>query len=168
MGEHRGSIESLLDELKEAFGDTPCPKDEEILKEGMGEVEYCGNPTAGLSGVRWMDLPARCYSKEKDFYFWPWLIDLTSVAYHYYLPGYLLITLENYDKAHVSQVISSLIPGDYMNAVEPLERFSRFTLKQKRFIKKYLEYMIQEHKKEVIEGTAEEAEKALKQYWGKY
>ncbi|NLW83923.1 MAG: hypothetical protein GXY41_05905 [Phycisphaerae bacterium] len=102
-------IDTLIHEIKQAFGDLPPPKDKEILRKGMAKAEYGGNKTAGLGGVRWQDLPERCYSEETNWYSWPWLDDLTPLAFCYYLPGYMIIAAQHYNQCDSDHVVQNLI-----------------------------------------------------------
>ena len=154
-------IDTLIHEIKQAFGDSPPPKDKEILRKGMAKAEYGGNKTAGLDGVRWQDLPERCYSKEKDWYFWPWLVDLTPLAFRYYLPGYMIIAAQHYNKCDSDSVVRELIidwkfifdesrKNDIVALVldrtdEKQKTFDLFSEQQKHEIRMVLEYLAVEY-----------------------
>ncbi|HML73698.1 MAG TPA: hypothetical protein PKB02_04300 [Anaerohalosphaeraceae bacterium] len=178
---NRISLDYLLNEIKEAFKDVPCPKDEDILLAGMAEAEYFGNLTAGLRGVKWIDLAAHCYSSETDFYSWPWLSDLTSVAYRYYLPGYMMIAIRYYDKCAVEDLVESLIlKGDFLIpefsdelrnelAGRRREKYDLFSLPQKHVIRLFLGYLDVTHLEDIQYWKPElTPQAALKQYWEEF
>ncbi len=169
MSETKITLEQVIGLIKEAFGNTSPPKDENILLE-HSECEYGGNKTAGLSGVRWIDFEERCYSKERDVYSWPYWFDLTPTAYHYYLPGYMTVAIKHPLNSNIDDVIDSLAldpPYNFIPAAQRKENFAFFTPQQKHAVKLFLEYVIQENPSEDVDDPGGLAKIALEQYWGK-
>ena len=180
----RMDIDTLIHEIKQAFGDSPPPKDKEILRKGMAKAEYGGNKTAGLGGVRWLDLPERFYSKETNWYSWPWLDDLTPLAFCYFLPGYMIIAAQHYSKCDSDHVVQNLIiDNKYFHekdksdlillgrksADEKRKTFELFSVQQKHAIRLFLEYLIAEYAEDIkFSEPKDTPQEALAQYWNKY
>jgi hypothetical protein len=169
------TFDELADKVMAAFSDVPYPGDNNIIGDCL-EFEYGKDPSRVLRGVNWRDLEKVSFVAETKTYALPYPGHLTPSAYHFYLPGYMLVLARHYRNATVwtYSIVSSLLlysEGDTLAIFEKehLKRFEMLNLTQKRVVRLFLEYLEQEYHDDIqFDDPAWTPRAALEQYWKKF
>lgn len=158
-------LEALKREIEAAFADVPYPGDEHIA---YSNIDADGSKlAAAFKGKPWKELTAH------DLH-WHEMAFLSREGLHYYLPAYLLASLEDHSGTLFEDIRPFTVYGlTLMDEDSPRSRrlresqskeFEIFTSAQKRAIRSFLEYARDAW---ADEFTAEDSpKKALDRYWG--
>jgi hypothetical protein len=135
------------------FSDTSYPGDKNIVEHESLEGDEVLNV---FSGKHWKQLTADTIDYHHDI-----LPIISPEAFRFYLPAYLIFTLDNFssDSNAVDHTVFGLCPPRPQNPLFEhfVSRMNVLTLEQKRAVKSFLELVKPEYKKEVSH--------ALKVYW---
>lgn len=160
-------LQALKQEIATAFADVPYPGDDAIV-DGHNPYDLESETLAkAFRGKHWKQLtPLELRNNE--------LVFLSPKALPFYLPAYLLGSLNDYGDTTYGSILEhtvfSLMLTDGDTAEERMsrqreqKRFAALTPAQKRAIRSFLEYARDELPDEFYHG--EEPRKALELYWG--
>ncbi len=127
-------MEPLIREIREAFAECTPPSDAQLLHpdcmDDVDVLEFYG-------GVRWQDM-----TDEMVVYGYAAPTAFSPLAFRYYLPAYLIWTLNNLDSAeHASEsILLALDPGTSKEMLHDFRKskFSLFTPAQIAVVKNFL------------------------------
>ena len=103
-------IASLKLQIARAFADVPSPGDDVddlVVTFGAGEGEDIAD---AFRGRHWKDMPLDLILE--NFYFASSLTHMTPQAFHYYLPGFLLLLLDRPDSEPDGPTLWNLAPPE--------------------------------------------------------
>jgi hypothetical protein len=157
-------LEALKQEIEAAFTGVLYPGDDRIA---YSNIDFDGSRlAAAFKGRHWKEL-------TPDEMHWNEMIFLSREGFHYYLPAYLLASLEDYNGTLNEDIRPLTVYGLTLSAEDtPLHRrlresrlkdFEVFTPAQKRAIRSFLEYARDEWTDEFPGG--DEPKQALERYW---
>lgn len=159
-----------------AFKDLRPPASNMLVQGDDGDSE---DIQKAFNGKHWRDI-------DFDFVLYEFtesLFFFSPSAYRFYLPAYLMMTLDNYSKADIIPdiIIATLqVPDNptddlfgkgkiFERLADDISRerskFELFTPEQKHAIRLFLEYMAKNHKDDFHNNEPQEA---LKCYWNKF
>lgn len=127
--------ELLITTIRLAFADVPYPGDDNISDpEGRDEGE---GATEAFRGRSWQSL-------KLDELWVPSLYSMTPEAFHYFLPAYLIRSLE--DEEDISDDLMSVLkpPTNIYSRNFFYSRYSKLTIAQKNVIQEYLNWTLKE------------------------
>lgn len=171
---NNNKIQSLKKMILTNFADLPHPGDNNIIPQGRSAAKDAdwepGKVYKYFRDKRWQDIS---YEHLIDNYDGPsqaCLNFMTEQAVRYFLPAFLIMSLEK-DQSMVSfSVILQLMPDDYSitpwpespHKIEKLEnKFAPYSLKQKQTVARALEYLS-------FQLNDEDAFTALECYWHRF
>ncbi len=148
-------METLVREIGEAFAGCAQPSDDELLHpdcmDDVDVLEFYG-------GVRWQDM-----TDEMIVYGYAAPTAFSPKAFQYYLPAYLIWTLNNLDSTEYAaeSILLALDPGTEAEMLHDFRKskFSLFTPAQVAVIKKFLWHVSTHPDLGAI------ADRALVNYW---
>lgn len=167
------TLDLLAEKFESAFGSVPYPGDDNILYE-FNKREYGGiNPLRVIGTKNWRYLIDQ-YDGDKNYISLPYIFDLTDEAFHYYLPGYMMVMAKYFNYCNVSaNIIDDLLlysetsDKAYLNK-KNLKRFEMLSADQKHAVRLFLEYLIQEYSEQMKFDHPDSAWMALEQYWKRF
>jgi hypothetical protein len=148
-------MKSLIEEIKLEFDGLEVPGDDELLHrdclDDVDILEFYG-------GIAWRDM-----SHENIVYNYAAPTAFSPKAFQYYLPAFLIWTLNNADSQEIAgeSILLALDPGTDKEHLHEFRKskFSQLTSKQIGVIKKFLWHL------ELHPMLGEFAERALVNYW---
>ncbi len=148
-------MESLIEEITAAFAGLEPPADDKLLHpECMDDVDVLDF----YGGLRREDM-----SDEKIVYNYAALTPFSAAAFQYYLPVYLIWTLQNLDSVEYAteSALLALDPGTEREMLHDFRKskFALFTKPQVAAVKRLL-WRVAEHP-----DLGEFADNALVNYW---
>jgi hypothetical protein len=158
-------LEALKQEIEAAFANVPYPGDDRIA---YSNIDFDGSRlAAAFKGKHWKELtPHDLHWNEMTF--------LSREGLQYYLPTYLLASLEGYDgtlyedirplTVHELTLLDEDTPRNRRLRESHLKDFEVFTPPRKRAIRSFLEYARDEWTEEFPGGDT--PKQALERYWG--
>jgi hypothetical protein len=159
-------LEALKQEIEAAFADVPYPGDEHIA---YSNIDFDGSRlAAAFKGKHWKEL-------TPDEMHWNEMAFLSREGLHYYLPAYLLASLEDHDGTLNEDIRPLTIYGLILSPdtsrkhhlrASQLKEFEVFTPAQKRAIRSFLEYARDAWTDEFPDGDWNSPKQALESYWG--
>lgn len=131
----------IIQEIKSAFGDMPYPGAECIVNDRGGNDLERKQIREEFSGYEnWLDVPRDLLLQERDA-----LPLFEPQGFRFYLPAYMLFTIEDYDGADTipeSIVHSLTLPDAGTELYEFVrERLVLFSEEQRKAILHFLEYL---------------------------
>lgn len=131
----------IIREIKTAFGDMPYPGAECIVNDWGGNDLERKRIREEFSGYEnWLDVPRELLLQERDA-----LPLFEPQGFRFYLPAYMLFTIEDYDRADMipeSIVHSLTLPDAGTELYEFVrERLVLFSEKQRKAVLHFLEYL---------------------------
>jgi hypothetical protein len=159
-------LEALKQEIEAAFAGVPYPGDEHIA---YSNIDFDGSRVAAaFKGKHWKELtPDELHWNEMNF--------LSPAGLHFYLPAYLLASLEDYNGTLNEDIRPLSVYGLTLNDEDTprnrriresqLKEFAAFSPAQKRAIRAFLEYARDEWTDEFPGG--DEPKQALERYWSR-
>lgn len=156
---------ALQQEIEAAFADVSYPGDDRIA---YSNIDWDGAQLAAtFKGKHWKELtPHDLHWHEMTF--------LSREGLQFYLPAYLLASLEGYDGTLYEDIrpftvygltlVDENTPQGHILRESQLKDFSIFTPVQKRAIRSFLEYARDEWTDDFVGGDS--PRKALELYWG--
>ena len=157
-------IRKLKGIIEDAFKDIPYPGDHNIASED--HCFECSELAQAFKGKRWQDITLEFLRKGL-------LSDglplFEPAALRYYLPAYMVVSLEHYIEADVIPdfILSMVVP----DSTEPdsffLERFEPLTSDQKRAVRLFLEYLV-DGCPDDWSGRDDGPLQGIERYWGNY
>lgn len=131
----------IIQELKTAFGDMPYPGAECIVNDwGVNDLERKRIREEFSGYENWLDVPRELLLQERDA-----LPLFEPQGFRFYLPAYMLFTIEDYDGADMipeSIVHSLTLPDAGTELYEFVrERLVLFSEKQRKAVLHFLEYL---------------------------
>jgi hypothetical protein len=162
-------MQALKQEITAAFSDVPYPGDDALVDGDNPYDLESAALAAAFKGKHWKQLtPRELRYNELAF--------LSREALQFYLPAYLMGSLNDYGETTYgdilpSTVLSLMLPDgdtaeDQRLRQRELKRFAIFTPAQKRAVRSFLEYVRDELPDETDQGN--ESRRALALYWGRY
>ena len=155
MPTFRQSTESIKDQIREAFANVPYPGDDDLVGH---KCEECKEVEARFKGQAWQELS----SDTIDSYYFA-LSLFTPPAFRYYLPAFMIFTLENLDSGSsaVDTTVFSLCPLDSDNDSFQFIRVrcDAITTRQKDVVRVFLR-VVEGH------GYQRDVASAFSSYWG--
>lgn len=186
--------EDLIGEIENAFRNEKYPEGDYIAYRN-NPVDYeCARIMKNFTGKSWQTIPNEFLFQERGT-----LRLFSCEGFKYYLPAFMLFSIENFDesddlafnivlnlllpqeidqiilayglsdlpvsasdKAINNDIIQDQISNININTSIFIDRASRFSKEQGASIKKYLEYMNENHKEEFIDN---EPLTAIERYW---
>jgi len=162
------AAEQVQRQIEEAYALVPYPGDEGIAYSR--DAWECPELEADFRGRHWRSVPRETLRARSAY-----LSLFSTLGLHFYLPAYLLASLEDYDGTLNEDIRPLTIYGLTLSAEDtPLHRrlhesqlkdFAVFTPAQKRAIRAFLEYARDEWTDEFPGG--DEPKQALERYWGR-
>jgi len=156
--------QELVSIITEAFPVTPVPPADGLIEHYMGE-----EAARFLGGRQWCDVIEDLWTVNRDG---ETLISLSPTAFSYYLPAYLLATLEHQGSEwFVGFLLSALYPPEWMGpaALEKWQRrMNMLNPLQRNAVRQVLEYLVDNPS---VDGASEvqdvsQLRMALANYWG--
>lgn len=131
----------IIQEIKTAFGDMPYPGAEYIVNDRGGNDLERKRIREEFSGYEnWLDVPRKLLLQERDA-----LPLFEPQGFRFYLPAYMLFTIEDYDGADMipeSIVHSLTLPDAGTELYEFVrERLVLFSEEQRKAVLHFLEYL---------------------------
>lgn len=161
-------IEPLKRAIIKAFSDAIYPGDDGIVDDSGRHLEK-EQIKRFFKGKQWADISLHNLRNEYEGDESACLFFILGKTVQYYLPAYMLISLDQYDDADmiVDSVINVLTP--ISPSGEELEQFAMwagsFSSEQRNVISRYLHYMKEYHADDFFE---DEPDIALERFWKKY
>lgn len=159
MSEPRAKTESLRQQIERSFESTEYPGHDKLVYDNTGYHLECSEIATAFKDKHWKDIPLdllRYHSAALSFF--------TPEAYSFFLPAYLLATLDDYFEADVipGSVIFSLIPPTDPQDVAIYGELSRRRLQalrpeQREAIRSFLEFLKREHPEDDPLGNIDKA-----------
>jgi hypothetical protein len=147
----------LSQEILDGFGKSEPPRPDQITAADILESLEVRD---SFSDVKWWAAEDSLIEKNYDN-----LPLFTPEAYRYYLPAYLLYSLEHFDRGNLPLefTIYSLSPTQ-TSRDDPWygERIKQFTSQEVTVIRKFLEQILAD---EMLYNFYESAERALRKFW---
>ena len=164
MGQE-AKIRTLKGIIEDAFKDIPYPGDDNIAD--ADHCFECHELAHAFRGKRWQEITLE--------FLWKGALPnglplLKPAAMRYYLPAYMVVSLEHYIEADVIPdfILSMVVP----DSTEPdsffLERFEPLTSDQKRAVRLFLEYLVDEHLDSFPGRVEDGLLQRIEKYWGNY
>lgn len=152
----------FTDEVKSAFAGVPYPGDDLIVYDNSGYHLECSDIAAKFRRKHWSALSPsllRRYYAALSFF--------TFEAYHFYLPAYLIISVESfYTAEHIPGTVIFSLTAPSVRKKRDYERFRAkvclFDRRQREVIVKFLQIMRDEHVEDYPDNAPEDA---LRSYW---
>ena len=133
---------SLASYVRWAFDDVPYPGDMNIVYDNSDYYPDVAETAEGFRGKDWRDMDASFLSNE----YCESLLDLTPKAVQYYLPAYLLVSLESYEDADIVTDYTYYFLCPCKGATTDFrERFKYFNERQIVAVARFLRYMTETH-----------------------
>jgi hypothetical protein len=154
------SIEEVKTKIKSAFINVQFPGDEYLLhpdSQDESEIEEF----TGKNWAKWQDIPPETIDYNNGG-----LCFLSPLAVRFFLPAYLMYSLDHFESNTLLFTIYSLIKSD-----EPrlekffLSRINELSLEQRSAITLFLKYIKEQY--DQMQCFPNEAEEALQSYWDK-
>jgi hypothetical protein len=155
--------------IEEAFEDIPYPGDHNITAETPGDIEE-KEVADVLRGRHWREVSVD-YIAEHPF-LWSSLAFLKPSALRFYLPAFMIATIDDYIKADflIIALLAQLTPGFHKPYSKVADDFASLSAEQSHAVRLYLEYMLEEHpeyKDYLGQGPVDDSLLlALERYWG--
>lgn len=146
----------LIDAITKAFNQVPYPGDDLIVYDNSGCHLECNEIAKSFKGKHWKHLDCPFIVRHHSA-----LSAFTPEAFHFFLPAYLIISIEHYADADV-------VPGSLLFAFNAsksetfLSRSTRLTPAQKHVIRQFIEFIRDQHGEDFPSGAPQDA---LKSYW---
>jgi len=141
----------IIDRIKEVFPRIEPP--DSVVGFSKRYPDYEEIQTV-FTGMPWWEFNCNLVKDNFDK-----LSLLTSEAFHYYLPAYLLCALEDFDpfSTVLEFTIYSLMPDDSNDAQFLKTRARHFTVDQKKVLIQFLLFVIEDERMELHDADAESA-----------
>ncbi len=148
-------LSSLIEAIQSAFEGAKMPSDEELLHpDGMDEVDVL----EFYGGVHWRDM-----TDDNVVYSYAAPTAFSPIAFRYYLPAYLIWTLNNADSKEYAgeSILLALDPGTEKELLHDFRKskFDLLTREQVKAVKAFLWYL-EDHS-----DLGPLAQTALVNYW---
>lgn len=152
------TLEDTVRTIQEAFAAVSYPGDDRIAYDQSGAHLECTQVASAFRGKHWRELDARFLMPRRQAIFF-----LTPEALAFYLPGYLLSGIQEYQEGGIDLV------GQVLSKVDPMNtRFEAsialLTAEQRRAVAKFLRYIGEHHDDFPVYGPSG----LLKAYWHQY
>jgi hypothetical protein len=155
------TIKKVEDSILLAFSDMEPPPNDKLVKDNSGYHFDCNAAKAAFQGLHWKDVPLATVLSHPES-----LSAFTLEAFRFYLPAYLLASMFYYYEA---DVIPGNIVTDFKPPSHPYDRKRHdlklrvFTRDQRDAIKKFFQFLDQEHGDDFLFGELQEATQALEE-----
>ena len=159
-------IRRLKGIIEDAFKAIPYPGDNNIA--GADHCDECYDLARAFRGKRWQDITLEFLQKGLLASGLPLF---NFAALRYYLPAYMIVSVEHYIEAEA-------IPGFILNIIVPhsaepdsffLESFEPLTSDQKRAVRLFLEYMVDGCPDDWSGDPDDDTPlQGIEKYWGNY
>lgn len=141
---------NLLQLVKDAFSETPYLAIKNIAYKNQYDENYEGNQMANFfRGKTWQQITLKSLQDEYNGDGSACLCFMSSEAFRYYLPAYMIIAINEYLEADVirDSAIYALSPPADNDLIESWnEKISNFSDKQKEAIIKFLQFIHENYK----------------------
>lgn len=153
------SAASLREMLYDAFADTFAPGVDEIVPDYWDfDLERTEIRNA-FAGRAWHEIPAGMLAEHRQALFF-----LTPSAWSYYLPAYMLATIDAYSEADsaLTEVVGSLTPNcdPEIEAIRK-ERLAALTERQRDLLSRFIEWAADEHPEDIDDDEREKIISAI-------
>ncbi|MEA5514770.1 DUF6714 family protein [Nodularia sp. UHCC 0506] len=137
-------IENLIREIEGAFSTSQYPRDDQLVYDNSGNHLECEEIARDFRGKDWKTIPLETLRYNADS-----LLFFTPQAYRFYLPAYLLASIQFYREADIitNNVVYSLTAPEEQGFEMKrfLLRVSFFSLTQKSAIRSFLKFLLTKH-----------------------
>src|SRR3989344_3320707 len=153
----------LIEEIQQAFSSGQYPSDAAIVLDSpYAKIypDYEGNTIAKVfKGKKWQEIDPDALARQNAA---PGF--LTQEAFHYYIPAYMMLMIQDIDKADilVEIIINKLTPLSENELGESFVKADLFTKEQGACIKHFLQYL-QDANPDFFENK--EPTIAIERYW---
>jgi hypothetical protein len=155
MPESPPAADELRQLVEAAFAETKYPGDDRLVYDNSRDHLECNEVAAAFKGKHWKQISLETLRHHSAGIFF-----FTPEAYRFYLPAYLLAAALHYDEADTisdSVVFSLIPPSDAKDAQSYLHRVEGFTTTQRKAIKRFLEFLKQQHPQDDVLGDMDKA-----------
>ena len=144
-------LEQVVNNILNAFEDTVIPSVEDIFMDGVDLYPEYSQILKLLSDKKWNDLSVEDLHIVEDG-----IYSFTPRAFVYYLPAFLLRTLEMFESEDMlSETTLSILRPPNSTYIDLFNRrIQEMTLKQKRAVKHFLQYLLRQFPEYFVDEDA--------------
>lgn len=146
------NVTSICQAINDAFSDTPYPGDVNIVDDMRGEGTIVAET---FRGKHWKEV-----SPETLFFYKNSIPFLSADAYRFYLPAFMLASLDNQDILEF--VLYSLDPKSNIDETAFFRKAGRLNKPEKIAVKLFLEFIKDKYSRDY----PQEPSSALQHFWG--
>jgi hypothetical protein len=153
----------LIRQIDEAFAQVDYPGDGNIVYDQSGRHMECEQVAASFRKKNWRDLSLEFLRENADALFF-----FSPIAFAYFLPAFLEITLRDFDHADMlpNNIVVSLSPSLSNYSPEQFSaRIAHLTVPQRKAVAAFLEYLATERADYFPLG---DPKCALDEFWSRY